>query len=166
MPRVRAIGQSFCLLTMITLALCTEALGQTCRQAMIQEPTPFMGNGDEIIQLDDGSYWKQVGYQYLYLYEYYPSVTICPRSGVLLLDDHEFTVVAVECRTDFMQEPTPFMGNGGELIRLGDGTIWKDSSYLYLYLYEYNPSVVICPAEGILQVGENKFTVSQVIPRR
>ena len=64
-----------------------------------------------------------------------------------------------------MREPTPFLGNGGELIMLDDGTIWKDVSYQYLYLYEYNPSVVICPGEGILQIGDNQFTVSQVKPR-
>jgi hypothetical protein len=153
-------------LAVVMLWVPVDGVAQNCYESAVVNPTPFMGNGDEIIQLDDGSYWREVSYQYLYLYEYNPSVVFCPAEGILQVGENQFTVVPVECRTDFMQEPTPFMGNGGELIRLGDGTIWRDLSYLYLYLYEYNPSVVICPAEGILQVGENQFTVSQVIPSR
>ena len=161
-PRLRSLGQGFCMVMFIAFALSTEAWGQTCHRAILQEPTPFMGNGGEIIQLDDGSYWKEVGYQYLFLNEYSPSVTICPEQGTLALGDNSFPVAAVECRKAVMQEPTPFKGNGGELIVLNDGTLWKDTSYQYLYLDEYHPSVVICPDEGLLQVGDNQFTVSQI----
>lgn len=47
-------------------------------------PTPFLGNNDEVFKLADGSIW-QVKYEYEYLYEYYPAVTICPSRGVLLI---------------------------------------------------------------------------------
>lgn len=64
-----------------------------------------------------------------------------------------------ECYTTTIQSPTPFLGNGGELIRLADGTVWKDVSYQYLYLYAYYPSVVICPSDGKLVLGRNVFQV-------
>ncbi|WP_022953169.1 hypothetical protein [Leucothrix mucor] len=63
------------------------------------------------------------------------------------------------CYKSYIQEPSPFNGNGGELILLGDGTIWKESSYQYLYLYEYSPSVIICPSEGKMTLGSHVFTV-------
>lgn len=71
-----------------------------------------------------------------------------------------------ECRKTFIKEPMPFLGNGGEIIILGDGSIWKDASYQYLYLYAYNPAVVICPSEGrmiIIEPGRsNSFQVTRV----
>ena len=66
------------------------------------------------------------------------------------------------CYETFITSPTPFNGNGGELIQLGDGSIWKDLSYQYLYLYEYNPPVTICPKKGLLIVGDNTFNVVKV----
>ena len=66
------------------------------------------------------------------------------------------------CYSSYITQPTPFLGNGGELIKLGDGSIWKESSYQYLYLYEYTPQVTICPDKGILIVGSNKFNVTRI----
>jgi hypothetical protein len=66
------------------------------------------------------------------------------------------------CYSSYITKPTPFLGNGGELIELRDGSIWKDSSYRYLYLYEYYPQVTICPDKGILIVGSNKFSVTRI----
>lgn len=68
-----------------------------------------------------------------------------------------------QCYKTFIQDPSPFLGNGGEVIVLGDGTIWKEVSYQYLYLYEYSPSVTVCPADGNMILGENVF---QIIPLR
>lgn len=66
------------------------------------------------------------------------------------------------CYTAYIQEPTPFNGNGGELIMLADGSFWKETSYQYLYLYEYNPQVTMCPERGLMILGSNKFSVIRV----
>ena len=50
-----------------------------------------MGNNDEIFVLTDGSIW-QVMYEYEYLYEYYPSVVICPSLGKLVIDGKSLNV--------------------------------------------------------------------------
>jgi hypothetical protein len=47
---------------------------------------------EESIVLDDQTIWRETSYQYLYLYEYMPSVYICPGAGKLLLHEHVFEV--------------------------------------------------------------------------
>jgi hypothetical protein len=54
------------------------------------------------------------------------------------------------CKKVTMLKPTPFLGTANEIIVLSDGSIWEDLSYKYLYLYVYNPVVVICPEKGKL----------------
>ena len=44
-----------------------------------------MGNDGEIFKLDDGTFWE-VKYEYEYLYEYYPTVIICPGRGQIILE--------------------------------------------------------------------------------
>lgn len=62
---------------------------------MIQSPVPYQANGGELLELDDGTIWKDVSYQYLYLYEYYPTVVVCPNQGQLIINDK---VIDVEAR--------------------------------------------------------------------
>lgn len=71
----------------------TETQPTPCYKTSIQEPIPFNGNGGELIMLADGSIWKEVTYQYLYLYEYYPEVVICPAEGRMVLKSHVFQLV-------------------------------------------------------------------------
>lgn len=66
------------------------------------------------------------------------------------------------CYKTFIQEPSPFNGNGGELILLADGSVWKESSYQYLYLYEYTPAVVVCPSDGKMILGKHVFQLVRV----
>jgi len=73
----------------------TTQTARECYKEMIKEPTPFLGNGGEIIILDDGTIWKEISYQYLYLYEYYPTVIICPSTGKMILGKHVFLVMPV-----------------------------------------------------------------------
>jgi len=53
-----------------------------------------MGNNEEIFKLSDGTIW-QVKYEYEYLYEYYPSVIICPQKGILIIGDRKLNVELV-----------------------------------------------------------------------
>ncbi len=69
-----------------------SALAAKCYSAMIVEPQPYNANGGELLKLDDGSIWKDIGYNYLYLYEYYPNVIICPDQGVMQLGEHQIQV--------------------------------------------------------------------------
>lgn len=68
----------------------------SCYKTFIQEPSPFNGNGGELILLADGSVWKQVSYQYLYLYKYMPLVVICPFDNKMILGKHVFQLVRVK----------------------------------------------------------------------
>jgi hypothetical protein len=64
-----------------------------CYESTIRSPTPYLANGGEVIELDDGTFWQDVSYQYLYLYEYYPSVVICPGRGKLVVGEHTIDVI-------------------------------------------------------------------------
>ena len=66
------------------------------------------------------------------------------------------------CKNAQIIKPVPFLGTAEEVITLSDGSVWKDLSYKYLYLYAYTPMVQICPAQGqmILETGSVKHTFS------
>lgn len=65
-----------------------------CYGSYITSPTPFMGTGQETVTLADGSKWKITDYTYLYLYAYYPTVTICPDTGKLTVGTNTFNVTS------------------------------------------------------------------------
>jgi hypothetical protein len=66
------------------------------------------------------------------------------------------------CQSAQIVKPVPFLGTAEEVITLSDGSVWKDLSYKYLYLYAYSPMVQICPTRGqmILEAGGVKHTFS------
>ncbi len=72
----------------------SSALAQDCYESSIVSPSPFMGNNEEIFKLADGSLWE-VKYEYEYLYEYYPSVVICPSRGRLIIGEKSLNVQLV-----------------------------------------------------------------------
>jgi len=71
------------------------------------------------------------------------------------------TAFAQSCYETTVQSPTPFMGNNGEIIKLGDGSLWEVKN-AYEYLYEYYPSVIICPAKGKLMIKSKSIDVQSV----
>lgn len=78
----------------LALAFAGRAAAQSCYESSILSPSPFMGNNGEIFKLADGSIWE-VKYEYEYLYEYYPSVIICPSRGKLILGEKSLNVQQV-----------------------------------------------------------------------
>ena len=78
----------------IALAFAGRAAAQSCYQSSILSPSPFMGNNGEIFKLADGSVWE-VKYEYEYLYEYYPSVIVCPSRGKLIVGKKSLNVQQV-----------------------------------------------------------------------
>src|SRR4030067_3243749 len=79
---------------LVVLVVAERANAQDCYQSSILSPSPFMGNNDEIFKLADGSLWE-VKYEYEYLYEYYPSVIICPSRGRLIIGEKSLNVQLV-----------------------------------------------------------------------
>jgi len=85
------LGLVLCGLVLVS----TQSWGQgNCYTSSIMSPTPFMGTNDEIFQLSDQSVW-QVKYEYEYLYEYYPAVTICPDINKLIIGDKQLDVIPI-----------------------------------------------------------------------
>lgn len=137
---------------------------QNCYQSSVVSPSPFMGNNGEIFKLADGSLWE-VKYAYEYLYEYSPSVVICPSTGKLAIKGKTLDVEQVggerAAHSSDQSIPAPsidiieskidgeFSGWDGETIfKLTNGQIWQQSSYAYTYSYKYRPKVLILSTSG------------------
>ena len=80
-------------------------LAGECFESSIVSPTPFMGNNEEIFKLSDGSVWE-VKYEYEYLYEYYPSVIVCPSRGKLIINEKSLNV-------ELLSRPSTNKGKSG-----------------------------------------------------
>jgi hypothetical protein len=68
---------------------------------------------------------------------------------------------AGSCYEDMIVSPTPFMGNDGEIFKLSNGDIWE-VKYEYEYMYEYYPSVIVCPDKGFISVEGVKLNVEKI----
>jgi len=79
------------------LLITSLAAAQECYESSILSPSPFMGNNGEIFKLADGSLWE-IKYEYEYLYEYYPTVIICPSLGKLVINGVTLNVEQVGAR--------------------------------------------------------------------
>lgn len=66
----------------------------SCYKSTIMQPTPFMGNNEEIFTLSDGTVW-QVMYEYEYMYEYYPDILICPNKGYAVVNGKKLNVQSI-----------------------------------------------------------------------
>src|SRR5688572_10763536 len=71
-------------ISIIAVAFHAAAFAQLCYESTVQSPRPFLGNTGEIVRLADESLWE-VKYAYENLYEYHPTVLICPRTGTLMV---------------------------------------------------------------------------------
>jgi hypothetical protein len=80
----------FSILLASSIAVAAPAYASGCYRTSIVSPVPFMGN-KEVFRTIEGELWR-VEYAYLYLYEYYPTVTLCPDEGRLYLGDHAIPV--------------------------------------------------------------------------
>lgn len=79
---------------LVGMPWASSLAGQACYESSILSPTPFMGNNGELFRLADGSVWE-VKFEYQYLYEYYPKVTICPARSVLIVRGKSLNVQRV-----------------------------------------------------------------------
>jgi hypothetical protein len=148
--------------TLYILLLTGNCWAGSCYEASIVSPTPFMGNNGEILKLSDGSVWE-VQLEYQYLYEYYPSVIICPDKSRLIIKEKSLNVAliskgntsdnkrnnskpsthsqenAIETRVD-----GEFEGWAGDtIVKTTNGQIWQQSEFYVFYHYSYSPNVLI-----------------------
>lgn len=148
--------------------LCSPASAADCFNSSIIKPTPFMGNNDEIFQLADRSFW-QVKYEYDYLFEFFPSVVVCPAEGKLILKGKQLNILRISAApgnpgppatTTSPSATTPseviqsrisgeFKGWEGDTIyQLQNGQVWKQIIAHYHYHYAYSPEVIVYPSGG------------------
>lgn len=90
-----------------------------------------MGNDGEVFVLSDGSIWE-VKYEYEYMYEYYPSIIICPDKNLLLINDKKLNVVNLSGGSSsggsVIESNIDGQWNGWNLdtiVKLTNGQIWE-----------------------------------------
>ena len=130
-------------------------------------PSPIMGNNGEVFRLADGSLWE-VKYEYEYMYEYFPSVVICPSRRTLVEGGKRLNVQQIAAATS----PLPslpqsaatadvvesridgeFSGwDGDTIFKLQNGQLWQQSSYEYKYQYSYSPEVLIYESGSVYKL--------------
>lgn len=91
-----------------------DIVAKDCYESSIVSPSPFMGNNEEVFKLADGSLWE-VKYEYEYLYEYYPSVVICPNRGRLIIGEKSLNVQLVAGGPSSTEAESP-RGDGWEIF--------------------------------------------------
>jgi hypothetical protein len=84
----------------------------------------------------------------------------CAIAGSLVMFARDLSAQAA-CYESSIVSPSPFMGNNAEIFKLADGSLWE-VKYEYEYLYEYYPSVIICPGRGRLIIGKTSLNVQLV----
>ena len=162
------------LLVVAAFGLAGPAMAQDCYNSKILSPAPFLGNDGEIAKLADGSLWE-VKYSYEYLYQYYPSIVICPGKGKLVINDKTLNVVKVG-RSSGKQSGSAviestiankFDGlNSGNIYRLANGQIWEQiEAWTWAWSWA-NPNVIIYPAPGGMKMKveniEHSVLVKQI----
>ena len=129
---------------------------QECYESSISSPSPFLGNHEEVFRLLDGTIW-QVQFEYEYLYEYSPTVVICPSRGLLIIKGKRLTVrplggsASPVGGSDVIESSIDgeFTGwEGDTIFMLSNGQIWQQASYDYEYHYAYSPDVIIVRTNG------------------
>lgn len=115
-----------------------------------------MGNNGEVFVLSDGSIWE-VKYEYEYMYEYYPSVVICPDKNILIIKGKQLNVAnlsggglsnggsVIESNIDGEWNGW----DGDTVVKLTNGQIWEQSdSHLSLSL-GFRNNVLLFQKSGI-----------------
>ena len=149
-----------------------------CFDSSVQSPTPFMGNNGEVFKLSNGTIGEVVA-EYEYLYEYYPSVTICPAQSLMIIAGKKLNITLLSstsqtqsygstATSDFIESriDDDFEGyDYGNIYKLRNGQIWEQTSYRYKYKYKYAPSVTIYKRGGRYQMLVDGLEESVTVER-
>ena len=141
----------------LSIGIQATVFAQSCYETTVKSPTPFMGNNGEIVKLADGSLWE-VTYAYEYLYEYYPSAIICPKTRKLIVNGKSIDVQPLSSASSAGTPGQPtiestiisrFEGlNAGNVYTLANGQIWEQvEPWVWIWIW-INPNVTIYAASG------------------
>ena len=140
-----------------TTVLPGVILAGECFESSIVSPTPFMGNNEEIFNLLDGSVWE-VKYEYEYLYEYYPSVIVCPGRRKLIINEKSLNVELLSQPSNKndrsgggweVYEQTNLEGSisgtiqQGHIFKTTSGSIYEVTGLTLLLVLELQPAVMV-----------------------
>ena len=144
-------------IAILIVALASQAQAQSCYESSIVSPSPFMGNNGEIFKLADGSVWE-VKYEYEYLYEYHPSVILCPSRGKLIVGKKSLNVRQVAGRPSGPQstsgnwvlfEETNLQGSisgtiqQGKIFKTTSGNVYEVVGVTLQLVLELQPDVMV-----------------------
>ena len=145
---------------MVLMVFSTRATPKDCYESSIVSPSPFMGNNGEIFKLADGSLWE-VKYEYEYMYEYYPSVIICPNLGKLIIGGKSLNVELVAVASGSKRkssrqtekweifEETNLVGSisgmvqQGRIFKTTSGSIYEVTGMTLQLVLELQPEVTV-----------------------
>ncbi len=110
------------LLSSVSLISNSSVVSGGCYESTIFSPVPFMGNNGEVFELSDGSSWE-VLYEYEYLYEYYPTVQVCPDLRTLIIGDKSLNIRSLDNNSlgpDVEPPEDPVLGDQSDSIMTWD----------------------------------------------
>ncbi len=108
-------------------------------------------DGDTIVILTDGSIWRQDEYLYEYRYAHRPRAVV---SNAKMQVEGMSRAVRVRRITGAVESSIDgdWTGWSGQtVVRLIDGSVWRQAEYHYEYQYRYRPSVVIDGDEMLVE---------------
>ena len=98
--------------------------------------------GETIVSLTDGTYWRQIEYHYEYFYAYRPMGSL--TNGRLHIDGMSMPIGVSQFFPIISRVVGEWTGWDGETrVELANGQVWEQASYHYEYRYAYRPQVMI-----------------------
>ncbi len=143
----------------VFIIVANSTYAQDCYSSIIRSPSPFLGNHGEITKLADGSLWE-IQYEYEYMYEYYPNVTVCPSRGILIVNGKKFTARALSKNSSSNSSnviesyiESKFSGlDYGNIYKLSNGQIWEQTeSWIWFWIW-VRPQVMIYNDGGVTKM--------------
>ena len=104
-------------------------------------------DGETIIELDNGQFYRQVEYFYHYNYSYRPKVIIENNRAKIAGIDKAVRVELIQVvKSRLIDESEGW--DGETILRLENGQVWKQVQYYYKYQYKSRPKVVIIVSDS------------------
>ena len=161
------------LLITVLFLLSNSSFSEDCYKSMIQSPSPFMGNHGEMFKLSDGTIW-QVQHEYEYMYEYYPSVIICPSKNIVLIGKTKLSIKAMGGGTGSPNQSgviesyivSDFSGlKLGNIYKLSNGQIWEQSeAWMWMWMW-VRPKVMIYNDGGVTKMQVENIDHAVMVKR-
>lgn len=121
-------------------------------------------DGETIVELTDGTFWRQTEYHYEYRYAYRPSVHI--KNSQMMVEGMSRAVRVEQISASRGVVASKWTGWKGKTeLELTDGSRWQQAEHHYEYRYAHRPSVLIF--DGMMLIdGMSKPIRVKRIPRQ